>query len=113
MAIANLPTLSKVLSEDGTLSRDWVAWLRTIWQRVSEPWKYHQDRGGEVTLSGGTVVVPNTRVRTVSKIHLTAQNSSVNAGFLSVAIIAETSITITSSNASDDRRIFWEIRESL
>ena len=113
MAIANPPTLSNLITKEGRITFDWESWFRAIWQRINEPWKYDSERSGTATLSSGVIVIANARVQAASKIHMTAQTASANAGFLSVAIVAGTSITITSSNASDDRVIFWEIRESL
>lgn len=113
MAIANAPLYTPMATADSLVSREWAAWFRTIWQRASEPWKFHPERGGLAKLTSGVIVIPCTVVKAASFIQLTAQDASANAGFLSIAIVSGTSITITSSNALDNRNVFWEIRESL
>ncbi len=65
---------------------------------------------GAATLSGGMITIVNTSVQSNSRIFITAQNDSANAGFLEVySIIVGTSFTIKSSNALDDRNVAWLI----
>lgn len=65
---------------------------------------------GTATLVGGTVVVNNTSVKTLSRIFLTAQESGVLAGNLRIsARTAGTSFTILSTNSGDTATVAYEI----
>ena len=65
---------------------------------------------GLATLSSGFVVIPNNIVTVNSLIFVTAQNASANAGEIGIsAKTNNTSFTIYSSNASDDREVGWWI----
>jgi len=65
-------------------------------------------RSGIATLVGGTITIPNTTVQANDRIFITAQNDSANAGFIWVsARIVNTSFTIKSSNALDDRDVAY------
>lgn len=65
---------------------------------------------GTATLSGGTIVVNTAAVTATSRIILTPQNVGSAQGSVYIsARTAGTSFTITSTNASDDRLIAWQI----
>jgi hypothetical protein len=67
---------------------------------------------GTATLTAGAVTVSTTAVTANSRIFLTAQSGTTNAGFLSVSTrTAGTSFAIASSNASDARTVAWMIVE--
>ena len=92
----------------------WSAFFRDAYKILKEPWKYDATYSGTATLSSGTIVVNNTNVKASSKFLLTAQNTSANAGHLYISNInAGSSFTIASSDGSDDRIVFYEIREAL
>ncbi|MEU9323183.1 glycosyl hydrolase family 28-related protein [Streptomyces canus] len=67
---------------------------------------------GTATLTAGAVTVSTTAVTANSRIFLTSQSGTTNAGFLSVSTrTAGTSFAIASSNASDARTVAWMIVE--
>jgi hypothetical protein len=68
---------------------------------------------GQFTLSAGVATIPNTLLTANSKIMMTAQTSSSNAGELSVAgIIPGVSFSVASSNILDTRTVFYQIWET-
>ncbi|MCC7407393.1 MAG: hypothetical protein IT442_04935 [Phycisphaeraceae bacterium] len=67
---------------------------------------------GLATLALGTVTVNTTKVTANSRVFLTAQDAGTAQGALYVsARTAGTSLTITSTNALDDRTVAWLIVE--
>jgi hypothetical protein len=92
--------------------RDWTRYLRQVVHEFLKLEDGTNKSMGVATLVAGTVTVANTRVRSNSRILLTGQNSSGTHGELTVsARVADTSFTITSSNAADTREIAWLILE--
>lgn len=64
---------------------------------------------GLATLVAGTVTVSNTSVTANSRIRVTRQTSGGTLGHLSVTKTAGTSLTITSSSATDTSTVLWEL----
>lgn len=68
-------------------------------------------RMGVATLVGGTIAVANTSVTANSRIFVSRMALGGTAGDLSVAVVAATSFTITSSSATDTSVVAWFIME--
>lgn len=114
MELPNIPINEPIT--DKTVTDIWISWFLTIWQRVSEPWKTDEDYQGQSTLVAGTIVVSAEVLTNEMNIILSPITSSGNAGFLSYTLSVNldpilSTFTITSSNGSDDRTIYFELRE--
>lgn len=94
------------------VSRVWWLWFVSVFTKINETWRVSTDYSGRAILSSGTVVIPNTNILSTMNVILSGMNNSVNAGFLSYTTVDNTSITVLSTNASDDRTIYYEIREA-
>jgi len=68
-------------------------------------------RMGTGTMAAGTVTIANTSVTANTRVFITMRTHGANSGFVSVAVTAGVSFTVSSSNAADANSFNWLLIE--
>ncbi len=111
--LSQLPIRSDII-EKGPMKQDWLDWFIGLSKYVNRILnRYNGSLSGYATLVAGSVVVLNSNIRAGSAVRLTPQNNSGTPGHLSISVTLGYSFAITSTEATDTRKIFYEIVEAF